>query len=151
MNIRQLVGSGDRIALLTAPVVVIGAIANVAWPAAFSVGGPPGPLRLLSILVLVVGLVIWLWSAALILVEVPRHHLITTGPFALARHPLYSGVALLVLPWAGFLLDTWLGLVVGLALYGAARLFEPDEEAALAREFGAAWQAYRGSVLLPWI
>ena len=41
--------------------------------------------------------------------KVPRGELITTGPFALVRHPLYTGVALLVLlgVLAGVLAGAW--------------------------------------------
>ena len=53
----------------------------------------------------------------LILAKVPHGQLITSGPFSLVRHPLYTDVALLVLPWVGFLLDSWLGALVGIALY----------------------------------
>ncbi|HEX8025694.1 MAG TPA: isoprenylcysteine carboxylmethyltransferase family protein, partial [Candidatus Limnocylindrales bacterium] len=121
MNVRQLIGAGDRIALAVAPVVVVGLAANLVWPSAFTVGGPSEPVRLVSIGVLVAGIAVWLWSAALILTQVPRHRLITGGPFAIVRHPLYTGVALLVIPWAGLLLDTWIGAVIGLGLYVAAR------------------------------
>lgn len=151
MNVGQLVGAGDRIGLVVAPVIVVGLIANMAMPAVFDVGGPPDLLRLTSIVILLVGLVVWLWSVVLILTRVPRHELITNGPYALVRHPLYTGVALLVLPWVGFLLNSWLGLVIGLALYVASRLFESREERDLAREFGPAWQRYRESVLIPWL
>jgi hypothetical protein len=37
------------------------------------------------------------------------------------KHPLYTAVALLVVPWLGFLLDTWLGAVIGEGLYLASR------------------------------
>lgn len=60
--------------------------------------------------------------APAILSGVPRGQLITTGPFTLVKHPLYTGVALLVLPWAGFLLDTWLGAALGSILYVATRM-----------------------------
>lgn len=33
------------------------------------------------------------------------------------KHPLYTAVALLVLPWLGFLLNTWLGALVGVVPY----------------------------------
>ena len=151
MNLKELVGSGDRIGLVTAPVAIVGIAANVVWPEVFRVGGPAEPLRLVSIVVLAIGLVAWLWSAALILVNVPRHALITGGPYAVVRHPLYTAVGLLVLPWAGFLLDTWVGLVIGVTLYVASRVFSRDEEASLARAFGGAWRAYSAKVLLPWV
>ena len=151
MKLRELVGSGDRIGLVSAPFIVIGLILNVANPSLFSVGGPAPVLRTISIIVLAAGLFVWAWSAGLILVKVPRHELITGGPFALVRHPLYTAVALLVLPWLGFLLDSWLGLVIGVVLYLASRRFAPEEEATLATTFGRAWTTYRTSVLLPWL
>jgi protein-S-isoprenylcysteine O-methyltransferase Ste14 len=151
VDLRELVGSGDRIGLVMAPIVVIGLLANVAMPDAFAVGGPPDALRAASLVVLVVGLAAWLWSVVLILRNVPRHTLITSGPFALVRHPLYTSVAVLVLPWLGILLDTWLGLAIGIALYGAARLFEGREESELAVRFGPAWEHYRDGVLIPWL
>jgi protein-S-isoprenylcysteine O-methyltransferase Ste14 len=151
VNVRALVGSGDRIGLFVLPVVVVGIGLNLLQPDWFRVGGPPAWLGWLSVAVLAVGVVGWAWSVLLILAMVPRHRLITSGPFAIARHPLYTSVALLVLPWLGFLLDTWIGVVIGLALYVASRLFSPAEEAGLAREFGPAWERYRTGVLLPWL
>jgi protein-S-isoprenylcysteine O-methyltransferase Ste14 len=150
-DIRRLIGSGDRIMLVTAPVFVIGAALNIAMPQVFGVGGPPEWLRAVSLVVHAVGVVAWAWSALLILRRVPRHELITSGPFTVVRHPLYTAVALLVLPWVGFLLNTWLGALVGLALYAASRAFSPREEAELAGAFGPAWRRYRESVLIPWL
>jgi protein-S-isoprenylcysteine O-methyltransferase Ste14 len=151
MNLKKLVGSGDRIALVTSPIVIAGVALNVMNPALFRVGGPPTWLAVVSVLMLIPGVAIWIWSAVLIVVNVPRGRLITDGPYAWASHPLYTAVALLVLPWAGFLLDTWVGVPIGITLYGAARWFAPDEEAALARTFGSAWQAYRRNVRLGWL
>ena len=77
--------------------------------------------------------------------------LATTGPYAWVRHPLYTAVALLVLPWIGFLLGTWLGVLIGGALYGGSRIFAPEEEASLSRTFGDAWRDYSASVRLRWL
>jgi protein-S-isoprenylcysteine O-methyltransferase Ste14 len=149
--VKRLMGSGDRIMLVVLPFLVVGLILNLAFPAFFAVGGPPAWLAAISWLVLLVGVVIWLWSVVLILTRVPKGELITSGPYALVRHPLYTAVALLVLPWLGFLLNTWLGLVLGIVLYVASRRFAPAEETDLAASFGPRWEAYRRSVLLPWV
>jgi protein-S-isoprenylcysteine O-methyltransferase Ste14 len=77
--------------------------------------------------------------------------LITTGPFAVVKHPLYTSVGLLVLPAAGILLGSWLGVVIGVALYVGARLFAPAEEQELRTTFGARWEAYERRVVLPWL
>ena len=151
MNLKKLVGSGDKIGLFIMPFVVVGVHLNLANPTIFQVGGPPTWLSALSIAVLIVGLAIWIWSVILILANVPSGRLITSGPYAWVKHPLYTAVALLVLPWVGFLLDTWLGAVVGVALYLGSRIFAPAEEAELSRTFGETWQAYSRRVKLQWL
>jgi protein-S-isoprenylcysteine O-methyltransferase Ste14 len=77
--------------------------------------------------------------------------LITTGPYAVVKHPLYTSVGLLVLPSLGLLLGTWLGALIGVAVYVGSRLFAPAEEAQLRQQFGAAWEAYTRSVKAPWL
>jgi protein-S-isoprenylcysteine O-methyltransferase Ste14 len=151
VNVRALVGSGDRIGAVVLPVAVLGIGLNLLEPGWFSVGGPPTWLTCLSVGVLFVGIAAWAWSVGLILAMVPRHRLITGGPFRITRHPLYTSVALLVLPWLGFICNTWVGVVIGLALYVASRMYAPAEEVSLAKEFGPAWDRYRTHVLLPWL
>ena len=58
----------------------------------------------------------------LILTNVPKGELITGGPYAIVKHPLYTAVALLVIPWIGFLSNTWLGAGIGIALYVGSRI-----------------------------
>ncbi len=151
MNIKSLVGSGDRIGLLVLPFLVIGVILNVLFPSMFGVGGPSTVLKVISVIALIPGVTIWLWSVALILAKVPKRELITSGPFALVKHPLYTAVALFVLPWVGFLLNTWLGALIGIVLYVASRMFAPREEEALAKSFGTAWDRYVDEVRMPWL
>lgn len=151
VTLKELVGSGDRIALFAAPFVMLGVILQVAYPSLVEVGGPPAWLRVVSLVVSIVGVVVWLWSVVLILTKARRRELITTGPFALVRHPLYTSVSLLVLPWLGFLLDTWLGAAIGLVMYVASRRYAPAEDAVLSDTFGATWDGYAASVKLPWL
>lgn len=151
IKLTELIGSGDRIGMFTLPVLTIGVVLNILFPSWFSVGGPPTVLRVISVILLIPGVIIWIWSVVLILTKVPQNKLITGGPYALVKHPLYTGVSLLVLPWLGFLLNTWLGALVGAFLYIASRFFSPAEEARLSKAFGAAWDAYRKKVLIPWL
>jgi protein-S-isoprenylcysteine O-methyltransferase Ste14 len=150
-SVRALVGSGHKIALFALPFLLVGVVLNIAYPSAFSVGGPPPALRLVSVVILAVGVAIWAWSVFLILTKVPRGELITTGPYAVVKHPLYAAVALLVLPWLGFLFDTWLGALVGVAIYIGSRMFATEEEGELSATFGRAWDDYTRSVWLPWL
>jgi protein-S-isoprenylcysteine O-methyltransferase Ste14 len=151
MTLKVVVGSGDRIALFTLPVLVVGLVLNIVFPEVFDVGGPPLALRVASFVVLAIGAVIWAWSAVLILTNVPQGRLITTGPFAVVKHPLYTAVALLVLPAIGFLLDTWLGGAIGLVMYVGSRMYSPAEESRMAARFGARWDRYASAVKLRWL
>ena len=151
MDLKALVGSGDRIGLFTLPFVIVGLVLNVAFPALFDVGGPPPVLAVVSVVVLIVGVTIWIWSVVLILTRVPPGELITSGPYSLVKHPLYTAVALLVLPWIGFLLNTWLGALIGIVLYVGSRIYAPAEEASLSGTFGAKWDEYSSTVKMPWL
>lgn len=151
VKLKVLIGSGDRILLFTLPFLIVGLILNVAYPSAFDVGGPSTALRAISIVVLIPGVTIWIWSVVLILTKVPRGELIASGPYSLVKHPIYTSVALLVLPWIGFLLNTWLGALIGIILYIASRAFAPAEEAELAKTFGATWDEYSKMVKIRWL
>lgn len=151
MKLKVLVGSGHRIMLLALPFLVAGLVLNIMFPSWFSVGGPPLVLKAISIGMLIPGVAIWIWSVVLILTKVPKKELITNGPYSLVKHPLYTGVALLVLPWVGFLFNTWLGVLVGIALYTGSRVFAPEEERTLSEAFGATWAGYCGKVKIAWL
>lgn len=151
MDLKLLVGSGDKVTLFALPFLAIGLILNVAYPSFFEVGGPPDALRVVSIVLLIAGVVIWLWAAALVATKVPKGELITSGPFALVKHPIYTGVALLVIPFLGFLLNSWLGVVVGAAMYVGSRKFAPAEEERMSRDFGPDWDEYCRTVRIPWL
>ena len=151
MRLKVLVGSGDKIGLLTLPFLIVGLILNILFPSFFRVGGPSIILRTISFIILILGITIWIWSVVLILIKVPRNELITNGPYSLVKHPLYAGVALLVLPWIGFLFNTWLGVLIGIILYVGSRIFSPEEEEMMSKTFGAAWDEYCHKVKIPWL
>ncbi len=90
--LKQLVGSGDRIGLLVLPILLLGVILNVLFPSLFAVGGPPGLLAGISVVVLVPGIAVWLWTVVLILKKAPKQELITDGPYSLVKRPLYTGL-----------------------------------------------------------
>lgn len=151
MKLEMLVGIGRKIGLFTLPFLVAGIPLNIIFPDFFRVNDTFGLLFKISLFLLFIGVVNWTWSIYLILTKIPRGQLITTGPYAMVKHPLYAGVALLILPWAGILLNTWLGFVIGLALYIGSRLYSPGEEQELSKIFGKEWEEYCKTVILPWV
>lgn len=151
MRLKDLVGSGDRIVLFTLPFLAVGLVVNVLRPAAFAIRGPRALLRTISAIVFVAGVVTWIWSAALIVRDARRGRLVTTGPFALVKHPLYTSVSLLVLPAFGVLLGSWLGAFIGIAMYAGSRRYAPREEKALSETFGVSWDEYCARVKVSWL
>ena len=151
MKLKILVGNGRKIGLLTLPFLIVGIPLNIIFPEFFSVNDTSGLIFWISLLFLIVGFINWIWTVVLILTKIPRKQLITTGPYAIVKHPLYAGVAWLVLPWAGFMFNTWLGVVLGIVVYIGSRIFSPEEEKLLSRIFGVEWENYSKKVKLPWI
>ena len=151
MKLKELIGSGEKIGLLTLPFLIIGLILNIMIPSLFNVGGPSIVLKVISFIILIPGVTIWVWSIVLILTKVPKKELITNGPYSLIKHPLYTAVGLFVLPWVGFLFNTWLGALIGLIIYLSSRIFSPKEEGELSKTFGVAWDEYRNRVKIPWL
>lgn len=150
MKLRELIGSGESIGLFTIPFLLVGLVVYLLVPTFFTIESPL-ILKIVSVICLVPGIVIWIWSVFLILTVVPQHKLLTTGPYALVRHPLCTGVSLLVVPAIGFLLNTWFGLYLGIVVYLGSRIFAPQEEETLAKTFGKKWEDYRQKVIIPWL
>ncbi len=150
MRVRALVGAGDRIVLAMLPFAVAGIVANVVWPDVFRIGSESVG-TVIGLVLLAVGVPLWVMSVAQILMYVPRGKLITTGPYALLLHPIYTSVSLLVIPGVGLVLDSWVGFAIGAALYASSRAFSGREERQLAESFPMEYPAYRAKVLLPWL
>lgn len=151
MKLQLLIGSGRKIGIFFFPFLLIGLSLNYFYPDFFAIGGPPLALFWLSIIILFVGIVNWVWTVILLLTKVPKKILIQTGPYAIVKHPLYVGMAFLVIPWLGFLLNSWLGVILGLVMYVGSKLYSPEEEKILYASFGKEWLEYCQKVLLPWV
>jgi protein-S-isoprenylcysteine O-methyltransferase Ste14 len=148
--LQELVGVGDRVMARTLPFAIAGLAANIVWPSFFRMGfGTAGWIA--GVVLLLLGVPIWLTAAAQLLVAVPKGRLITKGAFALVLHPVYTSVALLVIPGCGLLFDSWLGFAIGAILYVSERHLAREEERELARRFPLDYPAYRERVLLPWL
>jgi protein-S-isoprenylcysteine O-methyltransferase Ste14 len=84
-----------------------------------------------------------LWSGGIVLKE--AHRVVDTGPYALVRHPIYTGLLLLAVATLAVKGDSFAvaGVLVLLVAYvGKARL----EERFLTAEMGPAYEAYRKRV-----
>jgi protein-S-isoprenylcysteine O-methyltransferase Ste14 len=139
MNIKNLVGAGDKIMLLTLPFAAGGIALNVLYPHFFQLHvGLFGIL--IGFVLLAVGIPFWLFSVVQMIRYVPQNKLINKGPFGVILHPIYTSVAILVIPGLGFLFDTWVGLGIGAILYIMSRIFRGQENNKLNDIFAAEYQ-----------
>jgi protein-S-isoprenylcysteine O-methyltransferase Ste14 len=91
------------------------------------------------------------WSVSLDLRE--RHTLVTTGIYALVRHPMYSGFWLMALAQA-LLLPNWIAGPAGLVGFGILFFGRVGrEEEMMISAFGDEYRAYMGRTarVVPWI
>jgi protein-S-isoprenylcysteine O-methyltransferase Ste14 len=72
--------------------------------------------------------------------------LVTTGPFAWSRNPIYLGNSLLLLGLAGLVGEAWFILAAPAAAFATYKLAIQREERHLSALFGADWAAYTSRV-----
>jgi protein-S-isoprenylcysteine O-methyltransferase Ste14 len=90
------------------------------------------------------------WSFAARVVE--DHKLITGGPYRLVRHPIYSGM-LMMLVATGLAISHWAGLVAAVVVFSIGTALRVRiEERLLTETFGSAYADYmqRVPALIPW-
>jgi protein-S-isoprenylcysteine O-methyltransferase len=90
------------------------------------------------------------WSASVTIKQ--DHALVSSGPYAIVRHPLYAGVLLAMLGTAIFFGQIRGFIAVGLTL-GGWWLKSRTEEEFMMEQFGASYQRYRERVraLIPYV
>ena len=91
------------------------------------------------------------WSVSLDLRE--RHTLVTTGVYALVRHPMYAGFWLMALGQA-LLLPNWIAGPAGLVGFGVLFFGRvAREEAMMIKAFGDEYRTYmrRTARVVPWV
>ena len=150
MNIKQLAGAGDKIIGFTLPFALAGIILNILYPQWFIMNTGLTGIIIGSVL-LVFGIPFWLISVVQMLKYVPQNKLITKGPFFLVPHPIYTSVALLVIPGLTFIFDTWVGLLIGAILYIISRIFRGREDKKLEELFTEEYDIYRSKVIISWL
>ncbi len=116
---------------------------------------------LVSLLLVIAGLSLRAWAAACAgghtrSDEIEAPQLVTAGPFAFVRNPIYLGSLVLGLGMIGLLGDPWLLVPHALVFMVFFGMIVPAEEQFLARQFGEEYSRYCRNVrrlapsLRPW-
>ena len=111
------------------------------------------PYSYFGSMIIIIGIVLNIWSDTLFKkrgttvkpYELPLH-LITTGPFKISRHPMYLGMALILLGFA-FSLGSLTAFAYPVAFIILMEIiFIPIEEENLEKKFGEAFLTYKKRV-----
>ena len=105
--------------------------------------------RLLFILglgLLVVGITCYVSSLRKFNAGYKNGELVTTGPYAVVRHPIYTAWILLICPGAILFFRSWLMLFIPLIAYISFKFLIHEEDKYLENKFGQEYLDYRKKV-----
>jgi protein-S-isoprenylcysteine O-methyltransferase Ste14 len=127
--------------------VLVAFAVQPAWLAALSIP-LPDIFRWLGFLLGLIGLAIWIWAQVALGKEWSpqlqlreEHRLVTAGPYARMRHPIYSGMIV----WAGGLAlvsANWIFVAIALLVGAVFVVRVPKEEQMMIDEFGDEYREY---------
>ena len=140
-------GIGPRLALLTIPYVVLAIVLAHKDPGFLAVTFlNPSYASPAGYCLIIIGLVFWGASAVVFLTDFKHGGLITRGPFALCRNPIYASIIVFLLPGLTLMFQSGVVLSIDLVLYLNFKLAIHGEVILLRREFGTAYDAYENNV-----
>ena len=145
-NGMDIFGQGPRIMLFALPVAAAAVAAHLLVPDLARMPLPRSVLTPPGAVLLILGLVMWGTAVTQLLIGFPREKLVASGAYGVCRNPIYSSVALFVLPGLSLLMGTWVYFVVAAALCLAVSIFIRREERDLLRVFGDEYRRYTARV-----
>jgi protein-S-isoprenylcysteine O-methyltransferase Ste14 len=145
-NDRTIWGSGNRIAAVMAPYVLLVAALNRWVLSSIRFPGSRVTMAAVGLVGVAAGVGTIVASYRAVSSALDRGELCTDGPYRFVRHPLYAAWIWLLLPGAALSLDMPLLLSASPVMYVVTRRFLPREEATLEAEFGDEYEAYRDEV-----
>ena len=108
-------------------------------------------LTIVGLVLLVPGLLIWIWAMIAFLPAYFGDRLATRGPYAVMLNPVYSSWIVLVIPGIALLTGWWLLLLTSVVMYVAMLMSVHAEDDFLRQKFGKTYEEYRERVLLKFL
>lgn len=140
-------GIGPKLALLSLPYVILSLAVMQRDPEFLNLEAlDDSSIRTMGFIWLAAGLFFWISSAWVFLHDFKTGKLITRGPFAWCRNPIYASMILFVIPALGLIFHSGLILSIALVLYIGFRISIHGESIVLRRTFGTEYDEYEKSV-----
>ncbi len=142
-------GAGPKIML---PAVIVFAVtAWISYTYGLTIPLSGEILTIIGLVLLVPGLIIWIWSMLAFLPAYFGDRLATRGPYSVMLNPVYSSWIVLVIPGIALLTGWWLLLLTSVVMYLAMVMSVHAEDDFLRQKFGKTYEEYRERVLLKFL
>jgi protein-S-isoprenylcysteine O-methyltransferase Ste14 len=142
-----LFGCGPKLALLSLPYVILSLIVMFKYPEFFDMRFLDFTwAKVLGFVWLGLGIIFWIYSAIFFLKHFKPGKLITNGPFALCRNPIYSSIIVFIIPSLAFIFHSGLTFSISLVLYIGFKISIHGETNVLRKIFGEEYELYEKSV-----
>ncbi len=139
-------GIGPKIVLPSVLYAVFAAYVTYRYPGRFRITvAPSWAGDACGAGLLVAGIVFYAMSLRLVLKNMKRKALVTTGPYGVVRHPIYAAWILCIVPGIALVFRSWALLGASVVCYAGFRMFVHEEEDILESVFGRAYEGYRRS------
>ena len=146
-NAMTLFGCGPKLALLSLPYILLSTAVMLIYPEFLSFKSLyPLLFNILGGILIIKGMVFWIYSAIYFIRNFKPGVLLTSGPFGLCRNPIYSSIIVFISPGTGLLLRSGLLLTIPVVLYIGFKLTIHGETIILRRIFGEEYEKYESSV-----
>ncbi len=140
-------GIGPRMLLSAVAYGLAAGAATHTWPDVCQLRWPPyAVFATAGWILLALGVPMSLTAVISAMRAYHRDQLVTSGVFAVVRHPIYSAMIVLNLPGIAFLTRSWPLFLMPLVAYTVFKLLIHREDEYLERRFGQAYLDYRARV-----
>jgi len=140
-------GIGPKLGLLVLPYIILSLAIMIKYPDFLDLDFLDIMLlKVLGLFWLGLGSIYWIYSAIYFLKYFQPGKLITKGPFALCRNPIYSSIIVFIIPALAIIFHSGLTLSIALVLFIGFKISIHGETNILRRNFGEEYDKYEKSV-----
>jgi protein-S-isoprenylcysteine O-methyltransferase Ste14 len=139
-------GIGPMIAVPSLLLIIAVVLADARWPHVFVISSLPQIVPVFGVVLMACGVGMWAVGAVAAMRAYDSDRLVTSGVYALVRHPMYGGWITLGFPGLALILKSWLMLVTPLIAYAIFKRMIHREDEYLEQRFGQAYRDYRNQV-----
>lgn len=139
----NFLGIGPKIGMVAIPFLAAAITLSVIYPQVFKFPSIPYVILLSAgIIFLAVGLVFYAFTVRHLLKGLKNTKLMTKGPYAMCKNPLYASMILLLLPGLALVMNSWLVLITSFLAYLMFKTQIKAEYQEMEKFFGEDWKAY---------